>query len=83
MSQSSSCNGVARVPPRATWPPLWLRPADAAADIPPADLPPDWYEHSLERLSIMTEAGSPVTATVEAVALADTLAAMRRDGAAA
>jgi hypothetical protein len=59
-----------------------LRPDGATSDSTPAGLPPDWYEHYLERLSIMTEDGSPVTAEVEAVALADTLDAMRRDGAA-
>jgi hypothetical protein len=60
-----------------------LRPDGATSHITPADLPPDWSEHYLERLSIMTEDGSPVTAEVEAVARADTWAAMRRDGAAA
>jgi hypothetical protein len=57
-------------------------PADLPAipDIVPDDLPSDWREWYEERLSIMWECGGPMPAHLTVVAMADTLAAMRRAG---
>lgn len=43
-------------------------------------LPPDWRDWYEERLSIMWESPEPMPSHLPAIALAETLEAMRRDG---